>query len=94
MAQKILEQLHNLLLRRRGQYQATFGDDTGAFVLGDLFHICNAGSTTYRGNPNDMLIAEGKRQVWLHIQNMIRGTDDEMYALARQRMQEERNVRT
>jgi hypothetical protein len=90
---KVLEQLRNLLLRRRGQYQATFGDDTGKFVLGDLFHICHAGSTTYRGDPNDALVAEGKRQVWIHIQNMLHATDDEMYKLARQRMEEERHLR-
>jgi len=88
---ELLERNRDLWLRKAGQYKATFESDSGKFVLGDLFHICNAGATTYRGSRDDALVAEGRRQVWIHIMSMTRSSDEEIYRLAAQRIQIERD---
>lgn len=54
---------------------------SGALVIADLARICFASKTTAQPNVNAMLIAEGRRQVWLHIQKQLRLTDAQIHYL-------------
>lgn len=54
----------------------------GDIVLRDLARICYATKTTASGNPTAMAVAEGRRQVLLHIQRMLDLTDAEIHRLA------------
>jgi hypothetical protein len=89
-----LEELGRIIEERRSYYRGTFQDtDVGKRVLGDLFHICCAGRTTFvGGDPHATLINEGKRQVWLHIVSMLNASDADIWYLAEQRVNEDRPV--
>lgn len=54
----------------------------GAAVLRDLARICYANKTTASTDPVAMGVAEGRRQVLLHIQQMLRLTDAEVHRLS------------
>lgn len=83
-----------LWLRRKRDYDAVFKDAAGeptmaaAAVLRDLGQFCGAYTTTAKVSPvqrevdvHAMLIAEGRRQVWLHIQRRLRLTDDQILSM-------------
>lgn len=55
---------------------------SGVVVLRDLERICYAHKTTAAKDPVAMGVAEGRRQVLMHIQTMLRLTDDEIHRLA------------
>lgn len=73
-------------LRRRA-YQLVFGSPAGKEVLKDLAAFCRARETCVvaeRGQPVDRertLVLEGRREVWLRIQQHTRLTEAELYAL-------------
>ena len=63
--QKEIEQL-------RDMYTQTFTSENGKKVLNDLANRCHAMSTTFvSGDANASAFEEGKRAVFLHINNMI-----------------------
>ena len=83
-----MKELSDALETRRGFYQSTFESDTGTLVLGDLYHLCCAGRSTYAGDREAMLINEGKRQVWLHIISVLNITDMDLHRLGLQHTRE------
>lgn len=62
----------------RDAYVSTFNHPQGETVLAHLADACGATQTTARENTNDILIAEGRRQVWLLIQDMVGITEQEI----------------
>lgn len=50
-------------------------------VLADLARQCYVTKTTAQANPTAMAVAEGRRQVWLHIQKQLRLTDAQIHYL-------------
>ena len=50
-------------------------------VLADLARICYVNKTTASANPTQMAIAEGRRQVWLHIQAQLALTDAQVHRI-------------
>jgi hypothetical protein len=91
---ELADKAKDLAFNRQGQYRGCFDTDSGHFVLGDLFHICNAGQTTYppHGTHDSALLAEGRRQVWLHIQAMLNADESDLYRLAQERVRNEREM--
>lgn len=78
-------------LRKKRDYDATFKEPGGDFtaagvsVLRDIGQFCGAYKSTAKVSPvqrevdvNAMLIAEGRRQVYLHIQRRLRLSDDQI----------------
>lgn len=51
-------------------------------VLKDLARVCYANKTTASKDPVAMGVAEGRRQVLMHIQQMLRLTDAEVHRLS------------
>lgn len=75
---------------RREAYRACFEGsdqkihDSGRIVLADLFHICGQGKSiaTGRFDPSQVLVYEGKRQMYLHIVSMLRAEDEDLWRAA------------
>ncbi len=88
----VLARMRNWVLHRRGMYQEAFQSDAGQYVLGDLFHLCCAGCSTWNGNRDEMLIREGKRQVWIHITSMMNAKDEDLVALAEQHIRDQQGM--
>jgi len=53
----------------------------GEQVLRDLARICYLHKTTASKDPIAMAVAEGRRQVWLHIKTQLSLTDDQISRL-------------
>lgn len=83
-----------LWLRRRRDYEACFCDpggeatQAGANVLRDIAQFCGAYTTTAKVSPVSrsidpvaMGIAEGRRQVYLHIQRRLRLSDEKILSM-------------
>ena len=71
-----------ILLKRRTAYRRLFLADDGSLsedakvVLGDLARFCNAMKPSTRLGPQGVdagatLVGEGRREVWLRLQNML-----------------------
>lgn len=65
-------------LRKRSFYRATFNSPAGEHVLADLQRFCRANRTTITVSQQSgmidthaMAVAEGRREVWLRIQNHL-----------------------
>lgn len=77
--------LRSILFRRRAAYSAVFagtGDLSphAAIVLADLRKACYVDRTTAHADAHATAVAEGRRQVWLHIQHRLRLTEAQILA--------------
>ncbi|UCC74108.1 MAG: hypothetical protein JSV86_05995 [Gemmatimonadota bacterium] len=81
------------LKRRKKDFEITFSSPQGKRVLGDLQRFCAASSTSFDGNPFTMARNEGRREVWLHVETVLRMEPAELEALMKEyqrvRQQEE-----
>jgi hypothetical protein len=71
----------SLLHWRKVQYQQSFLTETGKDVLADLAHFCRANESTFHPDPHVRCQLDGRREVWLRIQNHLRLTDDELFEI-------------
>lgn len=55
----------------RKYYFDTFKSEAGSMVLKDLCNRCFKNNSTYEGTETQVFINEGRRQVLIHIENMI-----------------------
>lgn len=75
-----------LMLNRRDAYVAVFGPAGGRnqaqeAVLGDLARFCRAQRSCFHEDPRAHALAEGRREVWLRIQQTLNLTDDQVATL-------------
>ena len=52
-------------------YRSVFSGQSGNLVLAHLADACGATRTTFTSDLQSMAIAEGRRQVWLVIQDVL-----------------------
>ena len=77
--------LRSILFRRRTAYRAVFAG-TGelsphaAVVLADLRKACYVDRTTAHADAHATAVAEGRRQVWLHIQHRLNLSEEQILA--------------
>lgn len=71
-------------VRLKQSYREVFGTALGKKVLADLAKSCHAASTTADPDPREQSRKEGKRQIWLRIQNMIHLPDEEIFNLEKE----------
>lgn len=92
LAQRVRD-LRNIIRRkadRYASYAALFKRDgplagSAGIVLDDIAAFCMADTTTYRRDARDeILIMEGRRQVWLHLQERLRLNGQQLEALRRE----------
>ena len=75
------EQVRRVLMRRRHAYNVTFRAPLGEEVLRDLARFCRAHESTFHSDARAHAMAEGRREVWLRIQNHLNLTPDELWQL-------------
>ncbi len=78
----MLERIKAFIFARQTAYRRTFKGAPGEVVLADLMSFCRAQESVY--NPDQRLtdVAIGRNEVWLRIQNHIRLSPDEMFAIS------------
>lgn len=72
----------DFLRNRKRDYQFTFKNSiSGQAVLHDLAKFCRANTTTFHEDPRIHAALEGRREVWLRIQNHLNLTPEQLFAL-------------
>lgn len=62
----------------RDAYAAAFQGPKGSLVLAHLADTCGATRTTFETDLHAMAVAEGRRQVWLVIQDVLNLTEADL----------------
>lgn len=75
----LLDRARLFLGRRRTAYVRTFTGPFADEVLQDLAKFCRANQSTFHPDPRAHAVAEGRREVWLRIQQHLRLTDDQLW---------------
>lgn len=73
----------DFLRGRRVAYVRTFSNPAAQDVLIDLATFCRANEPCFTGDRDTSLIAEGRREVWLRIQQHLNLTAEELFKLYR-----------
>jgi hypothetical protein len=88
----------SLLRRLRDDYVDVFRSPSDAKlrlpakrVLADLSMLCHAAKTTFGADPHHSAYLQGRRDVWLHIQNMLNLDEDLIRFNERQALEEARD---
>lgn len=76
-----LEKIRIVLLERRYAYRATFKGPLAETVLKDLARFCRAHESTFNEDARAHAVAEGRREVWLRIQNHLQLTPEQLWSL-------------
>lgn len=71
------------VLRLRTAYRLVFMPYAGQHVLVDLAKFCRAAETTFHPSQDEraQAVLEGRRQVWLRIEQHLRLNQDQLFAL-------------
>lgn len=81
MTPELKQRLQDLLLSRAQKYRRVFGGPYGESVLRDLAKFCRAHESTVQENSHLSAVAEGRREVWLRIQQHMNMTQEELWRL-------------
>ena len=83
MLTEMVEKARAFLRGRRIAYNQVFNPNTpdGALVLKDLAKFCRAHGSTFNADSRVHAILEGRREVWLRIQNHLNLTEDQLWEL-------------
>ena len=74
--------VNKTLLARRTAYHKTFDNPEGKKVLADLRRFCKATVPTADvNNVNVTYLLEGRREVFLRISSLLQLTEDDIYQL-------------
>lgn len=66
---------------RRQSYQLAFTSPAGQSVLIDLARFCRASETCFHEDARKHAVLEGRREVWLRIQNHLRLNSEQLVDL-------------
>ncbi|MDZ4345714.1 MAG: hypothetical protein U1E51_25145 [Candidatus Binatia bacterium] len=79
----IVERARRFLIRRKTAYEHTFAPENqmSRIVLADLAKYCRANKSTAHVNPHVASKLDGRREVWLRIQEHTHLSADELYRL-------------
>lgn len=78
-----LARLIGRLQARKTAYQLAFGSPAGKSVAKDLARFCRAGETCFNTDPRLEAMLEGRRQVWLRIEQHINFSPGELAVIYR-----------
>ena len=80
---ELKEKLIQFFTSRKTSYQFTFNPENryNNAVMKDLAKFCRANETTYQNDPRLHAVLEGRREVWLRIQNYLDLTPEELMKL-------------
>ena len=89
-----VDQVKAWLASRQNAYRGLFRGRHAPVVLADLAKFCRATETTYHENERLSGVLEGRREVWLRIQNHLNMSQDELYKLTTGQPAQPRRART
>lgn len=78
---ELIEKARQWLFARRYAYRATFKGPLAETVLLDLAQFCRATRSTFHEDARAHAVAEGRREVWLRIQEHLRMTENDLWSL-------------
>lgn len=81
MIQTWIDKLRQTLGARRYAYRATFKGPHAEIVLMDLARFCRAHQSTFLPDARAHAVLEGRREVFLRIQNHLKLTDEQLWEL-------------
>lgn len=83
MIKDTIQAVKDLLSNRAYAYKAVFRKDDryAAFVLRDLAKFCRAHASTFAADPRAHAAMEGRREVWLRIQEHLHLDDNELMSI-------------
>ena len=90
--QQAVERLRSFIFGRRSAYVRTFSGPVAREVLEDLAHFCRATETTFHEDPRAAALLEGRREVWLRIQEHLNLSPEELFELVTGRNQQSNQV--
>ena len=67
---------------RQVAYKTTFRTVSAEAVLADLAAFCRANESTFHENPRIAAMLDGRREVWLRIQQHLNLAPSDLYALS------------
>jgi hypothetical protein len=71
----------DFLRNRKRNYQLAFGQPAGQEVLIDLAKFCRANETCYHDDARLHAVLEGRREVWLRIQQHLNLSSEQLATL-------------
>lgn len=79
----LIERVKNIFKRRQQAYQITFDKKNvmAQLVLKDLARFCRAHETTFHPDPRVHAVLEGRREVWLRLEEHLNLTSEEVWQL-------------
>lgn len=85
MIQMTVDAFKELIKSRQMAYRRTFQLDNAYAqqVLGDLAKFCRAHDSTFHKDPRAHALMEGRREVWLRIQEYLKLSDNQIYKMHR-----------
>lgn len=66
---------------RKRNYQLTFGSPAGQAVLTDLAEFCRANEPCFDPDPRIHAVKEGRREVWLRVQQHLNLTSEQLFEI-------------
>ncbi len=81
----VQEWLSDVIFRRQRSYKLGLGSPVSIDALADLSVFCRAHTTTFHPDPHVRAMLEGRREVWLRIQNYLKLSNDQLWELVNQR---------
>ena len=76
-----IDRLRTALRERRYAYRQTFTGPLAETVLKDLTRFCRAHESTFHTDARAHAVAEGRREVWLRIQNHLNLSPEQLWSL-------------
>lgn len=82
-AAEALDKLRAFVFNRQRAYLVTFDDksELAKQVLSDLAKFCRAGESTFHPDPRVHAVLEGRREVWLRIQQHLKLDSESLWKL-------------
>lgn len=77
----MLDKLKLFLQGRQKAYQQTFNNPVGKQVLEDLSTFCRATKSTFHKDARASALLEGRKEVWLRIQEHLEIDSEELFKL-------------
>lgn len=74
-----VDRLRTWIYGRRFAYNQVFKGPYGERVLADLMQFCRAHESTFHENDRVAANLDGRREVWLRIQQHLRLSPDELF---------------
>ena len=81
MLDSVRDLLRRVLSSRQQEYKQTFKGPVAESVLRDLARFCRANVSTFHDNERLAAKFDGRREVWLRIQNHLKLTPDDLFRL-------------